>query len=424
MSLNLRNLSLAVAVTCVAATAPAATRITYEINGAARAVAWTPTAFPMTVTVDRRLIEKFPDAQAAISNGMAAWSLPGTAIEFAALATGDVTAGNDGRNVVTLTEDLFRNQGALALTTYTFDESGRFLDADIQLDAVLLNGGYNVSQTVQHEFGHLLGFDHSAVISSVMYPYVGRGSTTASLDLDDSISATTAYATNDPSTLGATLQGRLVGDTGGVFAAQVVAVNAHGQPVASALTNAEGEFRLLGIPAGRYRIYAEPLDGPVGFRDLNGVWRAAKGAPFPTHFMPGEVLEVDGAKVYGNLILHTAGPAQLNPRWIGAMAAGSDNVSLSSTPVTVRAGQPVTIAVGGDGFTSGMTEFDVLNPAFQRVSDYRWSGNYVSASYLVKGEARPGSAVILVRSGNAQATLTGGLKIVAGDASDRRRAVR
>lgn len=425
MSHRFRNLILAVAVTAGATSALAATRITYEISGSAKAVSWAPTAFPLAVTVDQKLIDRFPDVQAAVARGVDAWSLPGTDISFRPLTVGNVTAaGNDGRNVVTLTDDLFRDQGALALTTYTFDANGRFIDADIQVDMVLLNGGYNVNQTLQHEIGHMLGFDHSGVLSSVMYPYIGRGNAMPVFAMDDTIAATAAYSTADPTLVGAMLQGRLVGDNGGVFAAQVVAVCEKGQPVATALTNADGDFRLVGVPPGKYRIYAEPLDGPVNFHDLNGVYRSAKTASFPTEFLEGEPLTVEAGKMYGNLVLRTSGPAQLNPKWVGTMADQSAPVSLSTNAVTIRAGQPVTIAVGGEGFTSGMTQFDVLNPAFQRVSDYSWSGNYVTASYLVGGDAQPGSAVILVRSGNASAALTGALKIEGAQAgSGRRRAV-
>lgn len=423
MSRQIRNTILAVAILAGATDALAATRTTFEIGGAAKALSWAPTAFPLAVTVDRKLVERYPDAEPAIGRGLEAWSLPGSQIAFQPHAVGDARiAGNDRRNVIGIADDLFRNQGALALTTYTFDETGRFIDADIQLDPMLMMGGYNVHQTVQHEIGHMLGFDHSAVLSSVMYPYVPRGNAVPVFAQDDTIAATAAYATSDPTLLGATLQGRLVGDSGGVFAAQVVALGDQGQPVAAALTNADGEFRLVGVPPGRYRIYAEPLDGPVGASDLNGVWRASKAAPFPTEFMDGDWFVVEGGKLYGNLILNTSGPAMLNPRWIGTTTAGTDNVNLSSSALTVRAGQPVTIAVGGDGFVSGMTEFDVMNPAFQRVSDFRWSGNYVTANFLVKGDAPAGSAVILVRSGNANAALTGALKIVSSTPAARRRA--
>jgi hypothetical protein len=58
-----------------------------------------------------------------------------------------------------------------------------------------------------------------------------------------------------------------------------------------------------------------------------------------------------------------------------------------------------------------MTTFDVLNPAFRRVSEYDWWGGAVSATYAVDANARATSAVILVKSGREEATLTGALRI-------------
>src|SRR5205814_4817088 len=94
--------------------------------------------------------------------------------------------------------------------------------------------GYNLQQLVEHEVGHLLGLDHSGVISSVMYPFVGRGGV-AELDSDDRVAVANLYPSAGSNTRGATLTGRVMGDDGGIFAAQVVALNDDDQPVATAL---------------------------------------------------------------------------------------------------------------------------------------------------------------------------------------------
>jgi hypothetical protein len=80
-------------------------------------------------------------------------------------------------------------------------------------------------------------------------------------------------------------------------------------------------------------------------------------------------------------------------------------------PVHVKPGETVKLTVGGDGFISGMTHFEVMNPAFKRVSDYEWWGGAVSATYTVASDATAGTSVILVKSGNDSATLTGALKV-------------
>jgi hypothetical protein len=293
-------------------------------------------------------------------------------------------------------------------------------EADIQIDSTQVPN-YNVQQLVAHEVGHFLGLDHSAVLSSVMFPYVTNGPLTP-LDSDERTAIAAIYPKNDSALNSATLMGRVTGDDGGIFAAHVVAVDSHGNLVASDLTDQSGNFILRGVPAGSYRIYAEPLDGPVESANLSGIYRTAKLKAFPTEFLPGPPLQVENGKVYGNLVLNANGTARLNPIWIGLCGANGVDATLTSNAVNVHAGQSVTIAVAGDGFISGLTKFDVLSPNFHRTSDYRYAGNYVAATFAIDGNTPSGSAVILVsNSSTEEATLTGALRI---EGAQRTRVVR
>lgn len=393
----------------------AATRLTHDINGVPTPILWAPTAFPLPYEVDKRLTDANPSVASMIDRAFGNWSgIQAARVSFdrRGITDGPRTR-SEGQITVSLADDLFRDQGALAMTTYTFDRStGQFTDADILIDPSLLKGKFNVQMAIEHEVGHALGLDHSGVISSVMYPYVSGGEFPTAADSDDRIAMIAAYPKDDPTLSGATFTGKVLGDSGGIFGAQVVAVNDHGHPVATDLTNAAGEFTLTGIPDGRYRLYAEPLDGPVDANALRGSWRNAQMKPFPTQFFSDAPIQVESGKVYGNLVLSTSGGAQLlNPKWIGVCAADSNSMSLNSTPATVKPGDSIRLAIGGDGFTSSMTQFEVLNPAFRRVSDFEWSSNYVAAQFVVEPNAAPGSAVVLVRSGNETATLTGALRI-------------
>ena len=399
-------------------------RLTYQTGGTAVPVSWKQQSFPIGYSVDRKMVDAVPNAVDLVDKAAHEWTLVSDArITFQDLGVvSGIKAGKDGKNTVSLVDDLFANQNFIALTTNWYDDQAHIIESDVQVDASAVSGGYNLQLLVEHEFGHLLGLDHSAVLSSVMYPYVGRSGSTA-LDSDDKIAIATVYPVKDPGP-GSTLEGRVFGDGGGIFAAQVVAINERGEPVATGLTKENGEFSLPGVPAGNYRIYAEPLDGPVDVRNLSGAWRNAKTISFPTQFSDGGTVRVENGKLYGNISVNGAGVVRLNPKWIGASAPGSGNVSLGAMPVTMRAGDSVTLSVGGDGFTSGMTKFDVSNPGFQRVSDFTWSANYVSATYQIAANTPAGSAVILVSSGNEFAALTGALRVETVSAGGRSRVVR
>jgi len=408
MSPRTAAVSLAILLTLPVA---AATRITYDVNGKPTPIEWQASAFPLQYEIDSKLVAAKPAIGPMIDRAFETWAaVPDANVSFA--SRGVTTAAgkrNDGRINISIADELFRGQAALALTTYTFDENGRFIDADIQIDPSLLQGDFNVDTALRHEVGHVLGLDHSAVLSAVMYPFVTPSDVPSTFDSDDRIAIAQTYPKHDPTLTGATLQGRVLGDSGGIFAAQVVAMNARGEPVATGLTSVSGEFTLTGIPAGRYRVYVEPLDGPVDLSSLQGSWRAAKPSSFPTQFYEGPPLDVENGKVYGNLVVTTAGAMQLNPRWIGRCSGTSVNVATS--PVSVRAGETLTLAVAGDGFTSGMTQFEILNPAFRRVSDFTWGANYVTATFSIATDATLGSSNVLVRNGRDSAALTGALRV-------------
>jgi hypothetical protein len=402
----------------------AATRMTYYINGTPTPIEWEQAAFPLRYEIEGKVAESSPAAAAIIDRAFQAWeSISDANVRFQnAGVVRTVAPETKNRVSVTMADDLLSGQGAAAVTSYIYDtKTGQMLDAGITIDKALFDGRMNAQFALQHEIGHVLGLDHSAVLASIMYPYVSSNSDPTAFELDDRIAIAGIYPKGDTLLAGATLTGRIMGDNGGIFAAQVVAIDEQGQPAGTVLTNAAGEFSLSGIPPGRYRLYAEPLDGPVDTLSLQGSWRQSS-TPFPTRFFSSDI-DVQAGRVYGNLVLNTAGPVQLNPRWIGVSQPDAHDMGLSTSSATVRPGERVTISVAGDGFVSGMTQFEVTNPAFRRVSDFSYMANCVHATYEVASDAKTSSAVVVVTNGNDTATLTGALRVFTA-AGGRTRAVR
>lgn len=409
--MSVQSKPLAALILALALPASAATRLTYQLNGTQVPVSWASASFPIHYAVDSRIATKVGSTD-PIDRAFNDWtSVSGTTVSFqsAGIVTG-AKPGKDGVNTITMTDGLFAGQNFIALTTNWYDESAHVTEADIQIDPGVLAGNYNVQQVVEHEVGHLLGLDHSAVLSSMMYPYVGFNGV-PSLDSDDRIAIANLYPKAAPPGPGATLTGRVLGDNGGIYAAQVVALNENGEPAASTLTNENGDFEMHGVPAGNYRLYAEPLDGPVDVRNLSGSWRLAKSVSFPTEFADGGSVHVEDGKVYGNLIVNAAGTTQLNPKWIGAFDPAKGNLSLNSTAIVLTPGQRIAIAVAGDGFISGMTTFELPVAGLKRVSDFTYSGNYVYATFTVAADAPEQSIVVFVKSGSQEAALTGAIRI-------------
>ncbi|MBI5280388.1 MAG: matrixin family metalloprotease [Candidatus Solibacter usitatus] len=148
--------------------------------------------------------------------------------------------------------------------------------------------------TVVHEFGHTLGLQHTWT-SSVMSTEITRAATKAKpLGADDVAALSVLYPTPKFGLQTGVITGRVTMTGAGVNMASVVALTPNGQAVSS-LTNPDGTYRIEGVPAGLYFIYAHPLPPalagepqPVNLElpsDPSG--RLLPGAAFDTVFYPG-----------------------------------------------------------------------------------------------------------------------------------------
>jgi hypothetical protein len=292
-------------------------------------------ANPMTIlTQDQTAAGRLAEIESAISQSFAPWTgVAGSALTPASLGvlqrTPDQNACTaDSVNTICFDEaDPAFTTGVLAFTrvtiAYTVGEQvtagsapstfvGEILDADVLVRpadatttfatpaALAANpAAYDLQSVLTHEIGHMLGLGHSNVWRAVMFPFVppsgqflGSRPTPqvpdAPLAEDDRAAARVLYPDPADAVHVGSISGHILpanplalagepAGTSGIFAAQVVAVDAAtGAVVVAAFSGwscadpgpplFDGSYRIERLavgPAQAYQIYAEPLDGAV-----------------------------------------------------------------------------------------------------------------------------------------------------------------
>jgi uncharacterized protein (TIGR03437 family) len=144
-----------------------------------------------------------------------------------------------------------------------------------------------------HEIGHALGLQHT-LTSSVMSTDVTRATSRAQpLGVDDIAGISVLYPSSHFYESYGSITGRVTTTAGEpVHLASVVALNS-GSTAVSALTAPDGTYRIDGLPAGPYQVYAHPLPpatqdglGPANLvlPVLDNGTRLSASAPFKTTF--------------------------------------------------------------------------------------------------------------------------------------------
>lgn len=111
---------------------------------------------------------------------------------------------------------------------------------------------------VVHELGHALGLQHSFT-SSAMSTEITRAVTKGRpVFADDAAGVSSLYPNPEFARTTGSISGRVTLSGTGVHLASVVALTANG-PAFSTMTNPDGTYRIDGLPADSYWVYAHPL---------------------------------------------------------------------------------------------------------------------------------------------------------------------
>jgi len=335
-------------------------------NPGAIAVRWSIAlgSSPQTIrTADQTATGRLNEIEQVVQQSLNVWTnVSGTTLTPSSLGTmartsSAMACGSDGINSICFDQpDAAFTPGVLALTrVITADavgaqvgsgpaatEVGQILDADIYFNpsdssisfstpsALSANlKSYDLESILTHELGHLLGFSHSAVWGSMMFPFAPAPGTfsgvrpslqqpDAPLGDDDRTGLRTLYPDPLDTTYTGSIQGRVFPANPlslpaaapwvtGVFGAHVVAVDvATGSVIAGALggwscqspgpVQFDGSYLIQHLPLGRsYAVYAEPLDGAVAPSEVSNAlitlcrnattdpgWPPAQGCVVPT----------------------------------------------------------------------------------------------------------------------------------------------
>lgn len=345
----------------------------------------------------------------------------------------------DGVNLITISSEnaaAFGSSESPGRTRVFYDSGGAIVEADVALNPNQpfssdgTPGTYDLESTFTHEVGHLLGLEHSAIISATMQPRQAKNGvyglpafTQRTLSEDDVAGARSLYGSRAGT---GSLYGRLIasGLSRPVFGGQVFVEDAlTGRVVAGTVTLASGEYRIDALAPGNYHLIGQSLDGPVAAADIASAGGSYSGlaetTPLFRSFIgagssPSQSVNVTGdAAISLGFFVSTNLAPLLKPRVIGM------NGELSTAALPLAAGKTFTVYVGGDGVDqlsatgiSVNSPFIQINPGTLAEEEFDTPYPVISFDVTVAPNAPPGDYSIRLQTSSGEfAYLAGALTI-------------
>ena len=300
----------------------------------------------------------------------------------------------DGISLLTIANtpenDAFNSETTTGRTRVFFDpETGNIAEADISInprpraeDGTQLQfstdgtpGTYDLEATFTHEIGHLLGLDHSAVLSSTMQERQAFNGTFGlpalterTLSEDDRQKVRSLYGSRIKV---GRIEGRLVDNRtpGALTPLDGVHIWAesvtNGRVIASDITAADGTYKLEGLEPGQYRVIVSSTVDTVTSQKFRSfelssqvAVKADVATPLNSNLVPPQV-------------------SALNPRVIGL------NAELSSVALPLAPGKRVKVYFGGEGVDQVPGTSIAVNSPFFSVDPASLTREQIAAPFPV-----------------------------------------
>ncbi len=285
-----------------------------DSNGNVIAVKWADSFMPITwrmnptvspnVSGDREQAEVFRNSfqqwadvttsDVTLSEGQVTDPSVKPGLDLVNLITTNVTTSDFNSTALGLTGAFsFTSTGTDATTGTVIEFAGQVIDADIMfnpdvsfsLSSTTPSDRFDLESVATHEVGHLLGLDHSNILSSAMFPTILAGiSFPRTIGLDDRIGLSSIYPDASFLSLGSISGIVRTTANAAVFGAMVVALDPNGQAAASAVTDPAGLFTIQGLSPGNYTVYAEPMNQPFTVSDVFTLSQTYPGQSVNTNF--------------------------------------------------------------------------------------------------------------------------------------------